>query len=619
MPPQQRPQVSKKQMYNFYKMKGQSDTRRFASSFKRDTYKRIVIELAALFFLTYQLPTFSHDIMFNFLGVSDLAAVEQVFVVIASCLSVIYGILIAFLVITLEFNREIFAWHSVRKIFSNRHLRVFSSLYLGTIVFACLSLATTKSEIDGATIRLMYTTIGLFVLSIAILLPYIQKILHMSNDKEEIMRLSESIQHPQNTSYVTIQGLPFPSQQPEDSPLLVLAEVGVRSIRKNIKFTPAWVLNGCLGSLAIYLRENSGLDDERLREGIRRYLIVFREMGKEAVNCKDAVTFEDVLQCLYLLGDQLAKAQKDWPVYEDVYRLHIDLALKAINNDFEEGAITGVNKYMFLITTQWNNNCPEDSKPMEADLSDPKVMEKSVRLDLQWSQMSSRLVYDLGRLADAAIKERMSQVPRTLSSVYSQLYRAALNNAKMSDRQKDLVVSSLAYGLRNLYSNGLKAGILDDLRISLVLDYPDDLIVDSVIHGSLARLRLLKDMGDTYLEAADQNAISAFDLDEFRMLLYALIGKADNANVEKAAVYVIGILGKLRDHYAGKATRDRDSAELYLAAYDKLHSIHQWYTKGKLKHSKIRRKLTVELKKFEKLDKAKAFLNDGDPWKEVFG
>ena len=92
-----------------------------------------------------------------------------------------------------------------------------------------------------------------------------------------------------------------------------------------------------------------------------------------------------------------------------------------------------------------------------------------------------------------------------------------------------------------------------------------------------------------------------------------------NPLAERSVIYLVYVLGKIKDVVQEGVDNDIRAAEIYVACYEQASSIQKWDAKT-VKKSSVTRKLNAFLKEYTKLDTAKvtAKSDTTDFWQDLY-
>ena len=224
---------------------------------------RVPTGIAILFAILYF--GFGHNFKFSLLGLNNQAAGIEILSIIATSLAAIFGIALAFIVLSIESTKGLFVWHTYKKIFAIEHMRELAALYISTILFSVISLltfSTPSGDLDTTSTRLVTGAIYLFAVSLIVLIHYIRKILEASEGQDGIIELVESIT-PAHIGAMSKRSLPYgTSVSLKNNPIYITANVAKAAIRTENDLTARWLLEAVVETFDKSIQEQKKLDGQ---------------------------------------------------------------------------------------------------------------------------------------------------------------------------------------------------------------------------------------------------------------------------------------------------------------------------------------------------------------------
>jgi hypothetical protein len=593
--------------------------RRFFSQ----TSCRIVIEIIGIFFILSF--GFDNNVRFNLFQFDNQTAGIEILSVVASALSAIFGIALAFIVLSIENSKTLFAWHTYKKIFSIDYMRELASLYISSIVFAVVSLLTFSSasgSVGPITSRLIIGAIYLFVLSMVALIPYIQKILEASEGQKSIVDLVKSIRGSDIRGMSRLD-LPYTSSSSlKDNAVYIAANVARQVIKTENDLAARWLIEAVVETFSEKLEEYKKLTSSRPgvvfgdndRGIVNSFAYIIKEMANSAIKHQNISKFSECIEAFRYMSDICAENNLKWPAFNELYEMANKSMARAIGAKFDDVIGSASAQYMRIPVQQWLLNAPKEEDIWDFN-HDTKTDDDHIN-SLHWQHISNDFLYGVGKLTDKAITVKNKGALRSLISDLRFLIHQVDNNKALGDEQKSHLLSHIAWLIRNPIENAIKRDLLDDDDLSFLMPYDQVGMIRSTINKS--ELRFFKDMTDLMILGAKHNLLSTYSMNNLGAVGRGFV-EAVNTNTEaaKALNYIIYIFDELRKIYAKNLGKDERAAVWYLETYSQMESFQRWQSSKKLRNKKLAALLVKKLKLFTKRRQATS-LTANSTWDKLF-
>ena len=587
---------------------------------------RIALWLLLLLVLSLYLPAVGNTTNYNFLHLTRNDSISLLSVII-TVLATIFGISIAFIVLSLESSKAIFSWHSIRKTFKNEYLLYLSTIFLGSILFTTIvMMAINYQSFQNVMIISIYVSVYLFFICILVLVPYVRNILDVISDRDEIVKLTNSIKPYHVTFLARKTNTAEYSLDLENNPLIILSEIGVRSIRNHERFAANWVIQSLLNK---FISDFNGVKDSitkyDLRDVLSGYAFVFNDIGSESIRTQDVNSLVVVARFVYRVILKLTKENKIEPIYDEMHEIVSGLIAKSLNENFIDGAINLLPYYTNIIVCHWTNSPPSESDLWEFQKQIPKSPDYDI--SNYWRDISSNLLFRLGEIGRLGLDKREPAFLDSLIMQYYNLSNEILKNDIFGPKQKLLISSLLEFYKRQVIEESIKSGLITSKRTMLHFAYPEDLVESAVVNRDNYDLIILKNMGEVLVMCAkDDRNFSTFELNNLGTIGRILVRQKSNKDCVKALIYIADIFDNLRKVFQSTSDKDIKSAEFYIELHKQINSIYKWQGLSSQKNSrivderntKLKKSYSNSIRKFTKLTKTKKYLNQINRWNSVF-
>lgn len=537
---------------------------------------------------------------------------------IANALAVIFGIALAFIVLSIESAKRLFAWHAYKRIFSIESMRELAALYLGTILFCIASLLTIAHEGDlkPVSMRLMLGAAYLFTLSLAILIHYVRKILEESESQEGIVELIESIGS-SDINAMSRRGSYRSSSSLKDNPVYVAANVAKASVRTDNDLASRWILDAVLGTFEKKIKQspstqNAGFD--RDRDTVNSFAYIIKEMASVALKVENITIFTECIEYLKFMSDICAANNILWPAFNELFEMCNTLMLTAVESGVGDALRTACSDYVSMPVQHWQSNAPKEDDLWEYNRQAPPD-EGSVK-SLHWDQISSHFLFGIGTLTDKAISSKNKEALKNLVSDLRFLIYRIDENQNLGSNQKAHLISHIAWLIRNPIEKAINRDLLEEDDLAFLIPYSDMQLMKRSLTKS--DLQFFKDLTDIMIVGAKKNLLTSYTMNNLGAFGRGLVESVNkNPEALKVLEYVVYVFDELRKIYTKTVGRDERSAQCYIEAYGQIDSLRRWKADKKVRNKRLQTLLDKKLGLFKKRKEAMK-LASNPTWNKIF-
>ncbi len=560
------------------------------------------------------------DRTFSFgLRLDEQGAIVEIFSVTIGALAAILGIVIAFLISTFEMNKRYLSSNYAENLFKNDTLRGLVVLYVGTIAIALGGLIAVNLENVPLVTILVLATSYLFVVCIFALIPRMRQLVAETNTSKEIAKIAEAMVSRVRTGYFSIG----------TSQLSLLMEIGKKASsegEESIVVELIDVLNDKFEEISKYLdTEGTGIIyGAQPRDMAGAFTAIFYVLGKATLSNHQYNITEYAAKSILRLMGVYAEKQQMYHTLIEAEKYFIKLAKAVIadgNEELGDSLVYGLRNY---IETQLENNTPPAEELWMFEAFDEKKRdEKDIKYDLSnhWHHISVNYFYRYRDLVQYAIRHNNSDALQTLLSTLNSLSNNIMKLENLTDEHKARTLGPLGAILEGCYREAIDNNLItrDSSFMLFMLDpfFNTDEIVRTEKNYSVWNLQRVCNI---FVYAAEKGVLSPETLNNIGSSGRSLKKHIKESRMAaQSVIYIVTILGMIRDAVAGQVGEDLWSSRIYTACYEQATSIQKWDKKVKVRSVTI--KLNKSLAKYVLLEKAKAHTKekDRDVWGELFG
>lgn len=558
------------------------------------------------------------DNNFSFgISFSEQNALVEIFSVTVSALAAILGIVIAFLIATFEMNKRYLSSNYSENLFKNDTLRGLVVLYLGTIIISLVGLIVINTKETALITNMIFVTSYLFIVCIVVLIPRMRQLVAETNTSKEIARIAEEMIGRVRPGYFSIG----------EAQLNLLMEAGKKASaegEEGIVIELINVLNDKFDTLSEYLGEDGGIMHRaQPRDMATSFSSIFYVLGIAALTNRQLnITDYASSSMVSLMRVYASKHQLYFNLIEsEKYFIKLIKAVIADGND--ELATSLIYDFQNFIETQFKDNMPPAEELSMFEAFDKKRETGDVNYDLNnhWHHISSNYAYRYRDLIKHAIKHNNIDALQTLLSSLQSLSREILTMENLTDEHKRRTAGPVDSIIEGGYREAIDNNIItrDNSFMIFMLDPHFDL-ADIIKDGKNYSVWNLQRVANVYLYAAEKGVLPADALNNLGTTgrtLKRLIKESELA--AHSVVYIVAILGKIKDLVVDNVDKDPWSAQIYVACYDQAISIRRWDKKTQLQTVTV--KLNKFIKEYDKINNAKAFVKtskSNNVWDQLF-
>lgn len=587
-----------------------------ASGLSREPH-RLVIWLSLLLILTLLLFKVNHEFSFG-LHFGEQTAVVEIFSVIMGALAAILGIVIAFLIATFEMNKRYLSSSYAENLFRNDTLRGLVVLYVGTIVISLAGLIAVNSKETSLITNMVLVASYLFVICILALIPRMRQLVAETNTSKEITKIADAMVARAGRGYFSIG----------EAQLNLLMEIGKKASaegEEGIVVELIDVLNEKIDALAEYLGEDEGvIHRAQPRDMARAFSAIFYVLGRATLsNRQQNITEYAARSLLHLMRVYAQKRQMYYTLIE-AEKYFIKLTKAVITDGNEELISSLIYGFNNLVETQFQDNTPAAEELFMFDAFDKKKRdENDIKYDLNnhWHHISSDYIHKYRDLIKYAIKRNNGDALQALLSSLQSLSSEIIRMDHLTDEHKQRTLGQLGYTLEWAYTEAINSNHItrEENFMIFMLDPHYDLD-DLIKTGQNYSVWNLQRVCKIFLYATKKGVVSHQALNNIgtagRSLKHLI---KDSELAARAVIYIVTMLGKIKEEVADKVKGDLWSAQIYLACYEQARSIQKWDKKIRVRG--VTTQLNKLMAEYTKVTEAKQVtkLNEEDIWGELFG
>ena len=566
---------------------------------------RVGIFLAILFLLSF----FSKIKIPNILGISSVQIATTILSVIIGSLASVLGIIIAVILVAFEILRKSYNIYAFKTFFKDEKLKELIILYIFTIIASLITLSTLSVPLNSRSINLIYTSLFLFIISLVILFPYSRIIISSTKSKEKIKEIVDQI------DYSTIHSLNYlrPSIPPsvyisqmEENPLFILSEVGIRTLKDDDRLTPKLILVECGNKL---LKMLGDFPDSK-RGVINSFLIVFRNISRQAINLHQEGTLITVLDVIETLHNFCAENKTPWHELIELNQFISDFLQETLIAGLDEITSRGLYMIERIMKKHVEKNIPKEEEIWILHFHQNKnnKIKHDAKKDLQWEHVSNEYIRILSNITEKAIRLHKGETVRTgmhaLSSVVSEVL-----NMQLGDLQKHFIIRWCCYYMKdltiksveeNLYTRVLAINPFSYLGIDRALDQKKEFSKEPLIRFCETLILLNK-----------RNALDTFVLNELGAIGRSCVHKLDEHSLYKEAlIFIVKTFNKLREDVE-KEINNSNIKRIYIELRDQVFSLKRWMKDYNKKDEEIEILIENTLSSFDYYEELKNELEKG--------
>jgi hypothetical protein len=549
----------------------------------------------------------------NIVGLQDVSLASTLLFVVAGALASILGIVVAVMLVAYEILKRIYSAYAFKSIFNNRYLKTIISVYIITIIISSVTIITLSSPLSNRNIDHIYYSFILFVLALSILFPHLKQILTSTESKNKIIELVQKI------SYSEISLFDRRSQMEpatnyvsrlEESPIYVLSEAAIRTIKDNDRLTPKLILTEATNRLIELLKSSSG----QRRRIIEAFLIIFKNASTQAISLRQEGVVQVVLDCIEYVHLFCAEEKAPWYVMIELDELLRDIINESIEAGLDDVARSGHYRIERIMQAHLKNNIPPENEIWDLQLRAGKDIPPDHDKSLQWRHVSDDYVRMISGLVEKAIGMKRAEVISsglwTLGNIGSYII-----NSELGELQKDDVLRWINYYSGDLTLKCVDAGLQKQLY--LISPFRAHYIEDALDKNARYSKYPLTTFSESLIKLAKKGYYDTFILNELGTTGRGVVRRiGQNKIYKEALLYIIEVFSKIREILEQNMSGGKGL--FYIELFTQIESLKKWMVSEKKKDENIDNKLADALSKFNRLNEIKAELEEGHiKWPEI--
>lgn len=532
----------------------------------------------------------------NFLGIQNTSTAITLLAVIVGALASILGIIIAVILVAFEILRKTYTTYAFKSFFHNERLRELFYLYISTIIFSTLTIASVSEPLDFHKIGLVYFSLFFFIVSVAILFPYSKRIIASAQSKEGIQELVNQIDHSAISSFSYFRvGVP-PSAYIsviEDNPIFILSEVAIRTLKDDDRLTPKLVLVESTNRLLKMLDTPT---DRRMT--INAYLVIFRNTARQAIQSRQEGTLRTILDCVETIHSCCAEKQIPWHEVIELDETLNSILEESIKTGLDETGRAGLYTIERILEEHLDKNVPKESEIWTLHIGSSKKIPVDHDKSNQWRHVSTGYIEMISSLVEKSIAlKRGHVVGGGLTSLMS--ITSAVIDSKLGDLQKALIIWWSCYYAKTLILKCVDEGIYKEVTVLSPFN-------SSTINHALGKKveysrKLLLQFSELLFQLAQRNSLDPFILNELGTVGRGAVRKLGEDKIYKETlIFVSDVFSKLREIIEAAGLSEENKG-IYLELHSQTESLRKWMQQHKKKDQEVENTINDVLSKFDEL------------------
>lgn len=547
---------------------------------------------------------------------NDSARVEIFSVGIGSLASIL-GIVIAFLIATVEMNRRYLTSKYVIDLFNNDTLRGLIVLYLGTIVLSMAGLLSINFNNISLTTNLALVSIYLFIISIIALIPRMKRLVSDTNIDKEIKKLIKSM---------TSRARPgFYAVSEDDAQLLVeIAKKALSEGEESIVIQILQELRESFNRVSEHVGESSDgiIYNAQPRDMARTFSWIFFAVANSALENRQLNIAAYACDCILNIMRTYVQKQQRYHTLIDVTDDLMALLKKSIRIGSKELVSRLVYGFQDYLEYQLRHNSPPATELWEFDAFDKNrdVDKIDYNLSNHWRHIAIESLYKFKEIGTWAIQYKSLDTLRSILSALENHIDAIKSMEEISEEHKYRSLKPTYHFLEGIYREMISSNLFtkkDYLGLRLGYDLDKD-----IKHGENYAVWGIQTLCKISMFAVENDKLEPHELNDIGVGGRSVAGNIKQYDLAaKATIYIIETLSRIKDVVAERVKDDEWAAEIYEACYNQTISIRDWQRKEKVKVAKVTRRINKALAEYEFLDSAKnvSRRTSSDLWTGLFG
>lgn len=558
----------------------------------------IIISFLLSFFIPKQLP--------NILYIKDASAATTALSMIATALASILGIIIAILLVSFELLHRTYAHYAFEEVFRARELKLLFTFYLATISISVLSATIIENPPSIRNLNLLYLSMFLFFICVAILYPCSKRILTSTKSRERIITLIEGI------NFESIKELENHSQSAlsyintiEKNPIYILSEIAVRSIKDDDCLTAQLILIESREKLLKLLKQPENSQNRRVI--IRHFLIIISNTTHQAIKNQQIITLNAALNMIEAIHSFCAKNKFPW---DEVVELNQTLK-EMLEQMMEVGLESMVRQGMWTIEKIFKehlmHNVPPESeiRSLHMGKDTGEDIPRDINIELQWETTSKDYVHMIYQIIEKAIELRKGYSIRSglssLTRIVDGVVRLDLGNL-----QKGAIVWKCYDYAQELILRCADAKLYERIPFLSPFDHVE---IYHFLERNIEFSRIpLRYFGETLVQLTEKGIVDTYDFWRFSYIGDLAIDKIDDSELHaEALIYICKVFNRIRSIIEGriveKGIMNVIEREKYLNAYadifDYLNEIDGSIERENKRNDQVKLEIFSLLKEFK--------------------
>lgn len=575
---------------------------------------RLVLWLLCFLGVMFITPIFGFG-LYGHNNLQNQNAIIEIFSVVVGALASILGIVIAFMIATIEMNRRYFASYA-ENLFKNETLRSLVVLYTGTIIVAVVGLLSLNFDNKLLTTNLVIATVYLFFICITILIPRVRKLMSDTSTSQEVGRLTREM----------VKGSESGRLRLDSNVLYELAEISKKASSggdERLLTQLIDALNDTFDEIASFIEEgNNDVVSYRSqpREVAGVFSYAFSVIAAAAIRNNQlnlaAYSCDSIFRIMRFFSEKKRLYADLIETEEDLKKI-IQLSIESGHEDLSPRLIY---KYEQLVVKRFKENTPPAEELWEFEAFDKSRDPDDIKHNLSnhWQHITHHYLSDLRSYAKNAIKYSDE---RSLSAILSVLQNLAISILDIEELtfEHKLRAARLVNGFLEGISREI---ILSDMMssdggVSLYYLHPT-MDIDKQVKADLTYATWnLQTVSNILLFAAKNGKLSVGTINNIAVsgrVVKHLIKESDFA--ARTVIYVVSMLGEIKNVVAEKALDDPWAASVYVECYEQALSIQQW--NKEIRVNKVTRRLNSLIREYVHIDEAKK-VKMGDKEADIWG
>lgn len=530
----------------------------------------------------------------------------EIFSVVIGALASIIGIVLAFLIATFEMNKRYLNSSYAGNLFKKEPLRSLIVLFISTILLATSGLLTISHDPSLLASNISVVTLYLFTLCILSLIPRIRALISDTNTDKEVIRIIDKFVSNVSPDYYRL------NYRAADS----LVEISKKASKEGDESLISLIVDELNNRFEI--ASESLTPGETFSPGFQSgprdfatgFSSIFYVIGKNCLsNHQLNITAFASESILHIMNRYTEKQQLYYNLVEteEYYYKLLKAIIKYGNDELANRNIYRLEQYFEY---QLKLNTPPAEKLWDFEKFDKEKYDKdNTRYDLSnhWNHISHTNPCKLSELVEFAIESRNENAMQTLLRSIQSLNSAIAEMKEISEEHISKALRHNNWVLARSYQQALKSPLVtpDNTFIMFMLNpyFNIKKIIETEQPYSVWNLQMICNIFYTAAKLGKLNAAELNNIGTAGRGLKRLI--KTNPLAEQSVIYIVYVLGKIKDVVQEEVDSNIRAAEIYVACYEQARSIQKWDAET-VKKSSVTRKLNALIKEYTKLDDAKA-------------